>query len=164
MAGFRVAVTLILAFATTFYTALAGIPASIITDKIQGIMIIGLVFLLALALTTQPENYITRDQFDRASNWTGQGMKAFVTLTLALASSEMFNQSSWQRVWAAESVPAMRKGFLIGSVLVFSLMMFFVIMGMIGKCGLVVAYAPFVVVSTTIDHTSYLNIAYLVLT
>ena len=56
---------------------------------------------------------------------------AALTLFIAIASAEMFNQSTWQRVWAAESVPAMKKGFYLGSLLVFLLMMFFGIMGMI---------------------------------
>jgi Na+/proline symporter len=43
----------------------------------------------------------------------------------------MFNQSTWQRVWAAKSVKDMRRGFFGGSFLVFLLMMFFGIMGMI---------------------------------
>lgn len=45
--------------------------------------------------------------------------------------AEMFNQSTWQRVWAAKSVNAMRRGFMLGSFLVFLLIMFFGIMGMI---------------------------------
>merc|ERR1712048_985531 len=50
---------------------------------------------------------------------------------IALLSAELFNQGNWQRVWAAESVPAMRKGFSIGALMVFLLMMFCGIMGMI---------------------------------
>lgn len=43
----------------------------------------------------------------------------------------MFNQATWQRVWAAKSIHDMRKGFAGGCLLVFLLMMFFGIMGMI---------------------------------
>jgi solute:Na+ symporter, SSS family len=129
---YRVGITLVLAGATIFYTALAGLPASIITDKFQGMMIVVLVIVLCIALTTQPENHIQREQFALASHWTDQGAIAFVTLVIAISSAELFNQSNWQRVWAAQSVTAMRQGFLTGSVMIFFLMMFFGVMGMMG--------------------------------
>jgi solute:Na+ symporter, SSS family len=138
MAGFEVAITLIIALTTAFCTTLAGLPASLVANKFQGIMIIVLVLILTLALTTQPAVDVSRENFDRVSNFTGQGTKAFVTLTIAIVCAEMFSQAAWQRVWAAESVPAMRRGFLVGSVMMFFLMLFFGILGMIGKCGSVV--------------------------
>jgi solute:Na+ symporter, SSS family len=130
---YRVTITLVIAFSTMFYTALAGLPASIITDKFQGIMVIGLVLLLTLTLTTRPENHVSRAEFDRASNITGEGAIAWGTLVLAIMSAEMFNQCSWQRVWAARDVNVMRKGFMIGSGMIFLLMMFFGVVGMLGK-------------------------------
>jgi len=54
-----------------------------------------------------------------------------LVLGFKIASAEMFNQANWQRVWAAESIPAMRKGFFLGAFLVFLLMMFFGIIAMI---------------------------------
>ena len=55
----------------------------------------------------------------------------YTILTNIYISAEMFNQATWQRVWAAKSVKDMRRGFAGGSFLVFLLMMFFGIMGMI---------------------------------
>jgi len=52
-------------------------------------------------------------------------------LIIAIICAELFNQTGWQRVWAAESDAALRKGILIGSTGVFFLMMFFGIMGML---------------------------------
>jgi len=120
-----------LAVFTWFYTSLAGLPASITTDKFQGILMFFLVFIILIAATAKPENRISREEFAVASNWTVDGLTAAITLFIAIASAEMFNQSTWQRVWSAESVPAMRKGFLWGSFLVFLLMFFFGIMGMV---------------------------------
>lgn len=57
--------------------------------------------------------------------------------------AEMFNQANWQRVWAARSVPDMRKGFLLGSFFVFLLMMFFGVTGMIAYALDPVAYDTF---------------------
>jgi Na+/proline symporter len=128
---FEIGVTVSLGAITVLYTSIAGLPASIVTDRFQGILMAILVIMLLFAVTLEPENHVTRDEFALASNWTTQGLKAAVTLFIAIACAELFNQSTWQRVWAAESVPAMRKGFGLGSLLVFFLMMFFGVMGMI---------------------------------
>jgi solute:Na+ symporter, SSS family len=128
---YGIGITLAITIFTALYTTAAGLPASIVTDKFQGIIMILLVLLLTLATTIVPENSITRAEFAVASNWTVQGLQAAVSLIIAVASAEMFNQSTWQRVWAAESVPALRQGFLLGSSMIFFLMMFFGVMGMI---------------------------------
>lgn len=109
----------------------AGLPASLVTDKFQAVIMAILVIMLTIAVTAKSENQVSRSEFALASNWTTDGFMAAVTLVIAIASAELFNQGTWQRVWAAESVPAMRKGFLAGSVMVFFLMMFFGVMGMI---------------------------------
>ena len=140
--SFGIGVTISLGGLTILYTALAGLPASIVTDRFQGVIVASLVVMLTVAVTVKEENHVTRQEFDQASNWTMQGFKAAVTLFIAIAAAELFNQSTWQRVWAAESVSAMRRGFGLGSVMVFFLMSFFGVMGMI-------AYAN--------DPTSYDN-------
>ena len=117
---------------TVLYTGIGGLPSSIVTDKFQGIMMGGLVLLLTIAVCSVSENRISKEQFDLASNWTEDGFYALVTLILAIISAELFNQATWQRVWAAKDTPSLRKGFGLGSFLVFLLMMFFGIMGMIG--------------------------------
>lgn len=128
---------------TVFYTGVAGLPSSIVTDKFQGIMMASLVLLLTIVVTSVPENRVTREQFDLASNWTADGFYAMVTLILAIISAELFNQATWQRVWAAKDTPSLRKGFAVGSFLVFLLMMFFGIMGMIGYAKESQAYDNF---------------------
>jgi SSS family solute:Na+ symporter len=117
---------------TVFYTGVAGLPASIVTDKFQGVVMSILVLLLTIVVCAVPENRISRDEFALASNWTADGFYVMVTLIIAIISAELFNQATWQRVWAAKDIPSLRKGFGLGSVLVFFLMMFFGIMGMIG--------------------------------
>lgn len=116
---------------TFLYSAVAGLPASIVTDKVQGVMMITLVIILMITVTTQPENKVTNAEFNLASNFTDEGAMAWVTLLIAIACAEMFNQGNWQRVWAAKDTASLRKGFAIGSAMVFLLMFFFGIMGMI---------------------------------
>jgi SSS family solute:Na+ symporter len=106
-----------------FYTGLAGLPASIVTDKFQGLMMMGLVFLLTITVCAVPENRISSEQFALASNWTADGFYALIILIIAIISAELFNQATWQRVWAAKDTPSLRKGFGIGSLLIFFLMM-----------------------------------------
>ena len=90
-----------------------------------------MVVLLTVAVTAFPSNRVTRQEFARASNATVEGFMAAVTLIIAIASAELFNQGTWQRVWAAKDETAMRRGFALGSFMVFLLMMFFGIMGML---------------------------------
>jgi solute:Na+ symporter, SSS family len=130
-AKYRISVALVVGLFTTFYTTLAGTPASIVTDKIQGVMMIILVVMLTLAVSTNSANSVSAAEFALASNWTVDGLFAAITLIIAIACAELFNQGNWQRVWAAESIPTLRKGFCIGSIMVFLLMMFFGVMGMI---------------------------------
>jgi len=128
---------------TVLYTGIGGLPSSIVTDKFQGIMMGGLVLLLTIAVCAIPENRITKEEYALASNLTIDGFYAMVTLILAIISAELFNQATWQRVWAAKDTPSLRKGFGIGSFLIFILMMFFGIMGMIGYAKEPAAYDNF---------------------
>jgi len=129
--SFTTSVTIAVGVVTIIYTSIGGLPASIITDKFQAIMVIVLALMLGFALGLKPENTVPEGNFALASNWTGEGVMASVTLVFAIISAGMFDLSIWQRVWAAKSVPDMRKGFIGGSVLIFLLMMFFGVMGMI---------------------------------
>lgn len=125
---------------TILYTSVGGLPASIITDKFQGIMVGLLVIMLLFAVSLHPDNQITSEQFAVASNWTTDGLMSAVTLFLAILSAEMFNLGTWQRVWSAKSERDMKRGFIGGSIMIFMLMMFFGIMAMIAYSKDPVAY------------------------
>lgn len=77
-----------LAVFTWFYTSLAGLPASIVTDKFQAYLMAGLVFILLVVACANPNNRLTKEEFDVASNWTTDGLVAAVTLTIAIACGE----------------------------------------------------------------------------
>lgn len=129
--AYTTSIAISLAVFTWFYTSMAGLPASIVTDKFQAGLMFSLVFILLVVACSNPENQVTKEEYAAASNWTTDGFVAAVTLFIAIACAEMFNQGTWQRVWAAESEKAMRNGFAAGSFMVFLLMMFFGIMGML---------------------------------
>jgi len=141
--SFGIGVTCVIGIFTLSYTGIAGLPASIVTDRFQGLIMAFLVIILTIAVCSFDENQVTREEFKLASSWTVEGLMAMVTLVIAILCAELFNQATWQRVWAAESVPALRKGFALGSVFVFMLMMFFGIMGMIAYSKDPVSYDNF---------------------
>lgn len=141
--GFGIGVTVMIGFFTLFYTGFAGLPSSIVTDKFQGYIMSFLVIILTIAVCACDANQITKEEFKEASNWTMEGFMAMITLFIAILCAELFNQSTWQRVFAAESISALRKGFAVGSVMVFLLMMFFGIMGMIAYANDPVSYDNF---------------------
>ena len=116
---------------TVFYTSVGGLPASIITDKVQAFVVMTLLVIVFLAVILTPENRITSEQFSVASNFTLDGFMAWVTLVIAILCAELFNQSGWQRVWAAENTTALRRGYFYAFPLIFFTMMAFGIFGMI---------------------------------
>lgn len=136
-------VAVVLAILTWIYTAVAGLPASIFTDKFQGIVIASVVIMLLIATTSLKRNKLTHDEFDDATGWFSKGFEALVTLWIAIPSAELFNQGTWQRVWAARSDRDMRTGFVVGAVLVTLVMLFFGVMGMIAYANDREAYDSF---------------------
>mmetsp|Transcript_28017 Transcript_28017/g.62504 ORF Transcript_28017/g.62504 Transcript_28017/m.62504 type:complete len:576 (+) Transcript_28017:180-1907(+) len=129
--GYTTRISISVAAFTLFYTAVAGLPASIFTDKFQGALVGALVLVLTIALCSEPSNQVTAKEFGKASQWTGDGFTAAVTLVIAICSAELFNQGSWQRVWAARTDEDLKRGMAGGCVLIFLVMMFFGIMGMV---------------------------------
>lgn len=125
---------------TILYTSVGGIPSSLITDRFQSYMVGLLVILLLFAVSVNPENQVSPAEFAAVSHATWDGVMAFVTLFIAILSAELFNLGTWQRVWAAKDEHEMKRGFIGGSILVFLLMMFFGIMGMIAYAKDPVAY------------------------
>lgn len=119
--GFSIGVTVVIGAVTLFYTGVAGLPASIVTAKFQGFIMALLVLTLTIAVCSFQENRVSRDEWAVAANWTTDGLMAAVTLIIAIASAELFNQTNWQRVWAAQDIATMRKGSILGSGLVFLL-------------------------------------------
>jgi len=136
-------IAIAVAVMTWSYTALAGLPASIFTDKFQGVVIAAVVTMLLVATTSLKRNEISRSEFDDATGWFSKGFEALVTLWIAIASAELFNQGTWQRVWAAKSDSDMRRGFLVGALLVTLVMLFFGVMGMIAYANDREAYDTF---------------------
>jgi len=84
---YGVGITLSLGLFTILYTSIAGLPASIVTDKFQGIIMGLLVVMLTIAVSVEPSNQVSAQEFARASNWTVEGLYAAITLLLAIAAA-----------------------------------------------------------------------------
>lgn len=136
-------VTLTVAVFTLLYTACAGLPASIFTDRFQGFIVAALMLILSLACFSLESNRVTDAEYKVAANWTADGFVVFITLWIAIGSAELFNQGSWQRVWAAKSEKDLAQGMAIGGVCIFIVMMFFGAMGMIAYANDPASYDSF---------------------
>lgn len=109
---------------TLLYTAWGGLKASIFTDKIQMIIILPLLGALvvlgwhasgglhAVTQTLQAKS----PQLLAMDNVIG--LKAGLSFFVAILLTGLFHQGNWQRVYAARSTQAMRRGFLLGGLLV----------------------------------------------
>lgn len=103
--------------ATIAYTALGGLRTSIFTDGVQSLLLLPLlaggatVAVVAVGGTAS----LTMEITDRAPDllhWThGPGVKGGLALVIGIAAASMFNQGTWQRVYAADSNASLRVSF-----------------------------------------------------
>lgn len=105
--------------ATVAYTALGGLRASIFTDGIQSLLLLPL--LAGGAITTVGAvggwSALATDVADRAPDllrWTfAPGVEGGMALVIGIAAASMFNQGTWQRVYAAKNMASLRTSFVI---------------------------------------------------
>lgn len=117
------------------YTMYGGLRASIFTDKMQVLIIVPLVIALAVAgwhvsggatpviETLQAKAPQLLDLGDPV------GLKAGLTFFVAILLTGIFHQGNWQRIYSARSTRDMRRGFLLGGLLVIP---FILLMGCFG--------------------------------
>ena len=104
--------------ATVAYTALGGLRTSIITDGVQSLLLLPLLTAGALlaVLGLGDVAALSTGVADRAPTllrWThGPGVQGGLALVIGIGAASLFNQGTWQRVYAAESASALRTGFV----------------------------------------------------
>jgi Na+/proline symporter len=107
------------------YTAYGGLRASVATDVLQTVLILPLLALVvgvAFVAVGGPTAVI-RDA--AAANPSlvdpgyGPGLKFAAYVVVAIVSAELLNQSWWQRVYAARDERTLQRGYLLGALLVF---------------------------------------------
>ncbi len=103
--------------ATVAYTALGGLRASIFTDGIQSLLLLpllagGAIVAVAAVGGTTPLVTGVADRAPELLQWTFRpGVEGGLALVIGIAAASMFNQGTWQRVSAADSVASLRVSF-----------------------------------------------------
>ncbi|WP_158705072.1 sodium:solute symporter family transporter [Salinibacter altiplanensis] len=103
--------------ATVAYTAVGGLRASIVTDGVQSLLLLpllagGAVAAVAAVGGTSPLVTGVADRAPELLRWTHPpGVKGGLALVIGIAAASLFNQGTWQRVYAADSMAALRVSF-----------------------------------------------------
>lgn len=120
---------------TLLYTSYGGLRASIFTDKVQMLVILPLLFLLiafgwiAIGDIGQTVERLQAKTPQLLNLGSQVGIKAGLTFFVAILLTGLFHQGNWQRIYAAQSSRAMRRGFFISALLT---MPFIFVMGLFG--------------------------------
>jgi len=108
--------------ATTTYTAIGGLRASIATDGIQSLLLLpllaaGAVVAVASIGGLSPLIAETAGKSPLLLEWTYEpGVEGGLAFVIGIAAASLFNQGTWQRVYAADRPSALRIGFATVSV------------------------------------------------
>ncbi|PSQ95971.1 MAG: sodium:solute symporter [Bacteroidetes bacterium SW_9_63_38] len=104
--------------ATVAYTALGGLRTSVVTDGVQSLLLLPLLAAGALLAVLSLGNVeaLATGVADRAPallRWThGPGVQGGLALFIGIGAASLFNQGTWQRVYAAKNTAALRTGFV----------------------------------------------------
>eukprot|EP00446_Apocalathium_sp_SHHI-4_P079106 CAMPEP_0177575484 /NCGR_PEP_ID=MMETSP0369-20130122/79642_1 /TAXON_ID=447022 ORGANISM="Scrippsiella hangoei-like, Strain SHHI-4" /NCGR_SAMPLE_ID=MMETSP0369 /ASSEMBLY_ACC=CAM_ASM_000364 /LENGTH=502 /DNA_ID=CAMNT_0019063779 /DNA_START=188 /DNA_END=1696 /DNA_ORIENTATION=- len=132
MAGLSPLVALLpVSISTMVYTSLVGVHASLLTDRLQGVTMV--IFIIVTVVACSGGLNMAEGKWDEVSTWSDAGFESLVTLVLALLGAELVKMGTWQRVYAAQSVAALRKGCLLGGVFIFVTMFLFGLAGMLAE-------------------------------
>jgi Na+/proline symporter len=126
-----------IAFVTTFYTVMGGLPVSIKTDRIQAFFIIWLIgciviFIFNEGITSTFDDakaYNPEDAWSIGSISDYSTFEAGLALVLAITAAEMFSQGNWQRTWASKDAESLQRGALLASILCFIAVLLFGFLG-----------------------------------
>eukprot|EP00920_Eleutheroschizon_duboscqi_P043992 GHVT01104887.1.p1 GENE.GHVT01104887.1~~GHVT01104887.1.p1 ORF type:complete len:365 (+),score=55.89 GHVT01104887.1:1065-2159(+) len=114
---FRLSIVLPVALITLLYTTIAGLPASILTDKLQGALVAALLILLISSCAAFAN--FSAQQWAQASYWSSQGAVGGSMILFSMLPVVLFDQGMWQRSIAAASVNDVWLSFLVGGLLCF---------------------------------------------
>ena len=148
---------------TAAYTAYGGLPASLATDRVQALVISGLVTLVLLVLLggdpgqmlEDARAYNTDDAWSVGSISHMQSFESGLALVVAITAAEMFSQGNWQRVYASKDDDSLRKGALLAAAMVFPLVFAMGFLGTVaaGRGGV---GAPSIAFFYVLGETSFL--------
>ncbi|MFQ5426026.1 MAG: sodium:solute symporter [Gaiellales bacterium] len=120
---------------TAIYTAYGGLPASLATDRWQGLLILGLVAAATVGIVIDVTDPGERADAAGLSSATQTGLEVLIVLVIAITAANLFHQGFWQRVWAARDERSLIRGACIGGALVVPVLFVMGLFGMIAAGG-----------------------------
>jgi len=119
------------ALATLIYTAWGGLRASLVTDRWQAWLLVGLLALVLVVASTVLPALPPLAAWPAAP--TADALSVALTLVIAVTAANLFHQGYWQRVWAARDDRALTHGAWIGGLATV------VVVAVVGMVGVLVA-------------------------
>ncbi|KAI9203030.1 uncharacterized protein BJ171DRAFT_425841 [Polychytrium aggregatum] len=118
----------IVCICTATYTAVGGMPASLITDKFQSFTVLALFVIASIGFGL---NVTIPASAPQQSNLypTRVGWESIVTLTCAVTFANIFHQGYWQRVYSSKDDRELRNSTYFASALTFPM---FLLIGLAG--------------------------------
>ncbi|MCY4085781.1 MAG: sodium:solute symporter [Actinomycetia bacterium] len=120
---------------TAIYTAYGGLPASLATDRWQGVLILALVAAAAVGIAVDVSGPGERATAAGLGSATQTGLELFIVLVIAITAANLFHQGFWQRVWAARDDRSLVRGAWLGGGLVIPVLFVAGLLGMVAAGG-----------------------------
>jgi len=102
---------------TAAYTAWGGLPASLRTDYVQGVMILVLVAIAMAAILIHVDDPLERARDGGLTTFSRAGWESIVVLSIAITAANLFHQGYWQRTWSAENTKVLARAGYGGALL-----------------------------------------------
>ena len=147
----RLVAIIAVAAATAIYTAWGGLPASLVTDRFQGKLVLALVTAVAVAIAVDVDGPGARAIDGGLTSVTQSGLELLIVLIIAITAANLFHQGFWQRVWAAKSDRALRHGAVLGGILVVPVIFVIGLSGLIASSGEEELAVPALALFTLLD-------------
>ncbi|KAJ3272550.1 hypothetical protein HK104_004454 [Borealophlyctis nickersoniae] len=134
---------IVVCVATLLYTAIGGMPASLLTDQFQGwiVMLLMLIAILGFSLNIRlPDNM---DEGKNLISPSQPALESLYTLPVAVTAANIFHQGYWQRVYSARS----NRDLYISAI--FATAILLPVMGLFGVTGLIAVWANLATADTS---------------
>jgi SSS family solute:Na+ symporter len=100
------------ALTTLVYTTVGGLRASLATDRLQGVLLLALLGLVAGVVLWRAPGMTQTQPLPAVP--LGSALSVALTLVIAVTAANLFHQGYWQRLWAAQDAAALRRGAWLG--------------------------------------------------
>lgn len=119
------------AIATLIYTAWGGLRASLMTDRWQSVLLIGLLLIVGGVTLKQLPSLGQAAPLPAVP--TATALSVALTLVIAVTAANLFHQGYWQRLWAARDATALGRGAVFGGVITV------IVVAVVGTLGILAA-------------------------